>query len=511
MQLAPTRTHPTPDARPAHLVPLATRPVLLIAAAVTLVLILTSGRYGYFADELYFIAAGHHLAWGYVDQPPLVPLIALVADTAFPGSLLALRLPSAVVAGAGVLVTALVTRELGGDRRAQLIAAGAWAVAGQTLGAGHLLATSSFDPFLWTVVLWLLTRWVRQQGDGAANDRLLLGAGLVTAVAVQVKLLIPVFWLVLAVVVVRTGPRELLRRGQLWLGAAITAVTAAPTLHWQASHGWPQLEVSEAIAAENWYGPWALPLSVAGAGLVGAVLVCFGFWRLIRSPVLRRYRFLGWRTAGVAILFVMTGARPYYLAGFYGLLFAVAAVEWDSRRCKRIPMSTSTFTAPAAATVFTLPVLPVQAIPAFDVVGTSSVGWPELTATVANVSRRVPEPAPVITEDYWSASAIAHFGPQHGITSVHSASRGFWHFGRPPDQTRQAIYVGGSEEFLRRHFGSVQRMTTVDTHVPSTYEGTPVWLVENPEQPWHQLWSQLWHIGLHHDDRETPRPNEPAP
>ncbi len=185
-------------------------PVLVVAAAVGVLLTAVSGRYGYFGDELYFIAAGHHLAWGYADQPPMLPLIALAMDTIAPGSLPVLRIPATLATVAGIVLTALLAREFGGGRRAQLIAAGAFALSPNFLGTGHLLATSTVDPALWTALTWLLVRWVRTRKDG-----LLIAAGVVTAVAIQVKFLVVAFWAVAIVAVLVFGPRDLLRRPAL--------------------------------------------------------------------------------------------------------------------------------------------------------------------------------------------------------------------------------------------------------------------------------------------------------
>ncbi|WP_232376720.1 ArnT family glycosyltransferase [Amycolatopsis aidingensis] len=200
----------TPAAPP----PLARWPVLAVAGATGLVLLATSARIGYFGDELYFLASGrYHLEWGYADQPWLLPVLALAMDTLAPGSVLVLRLPAMIVTVLGVLLTALIAREFGGGRKAQLLAAGAYAISFQLLASGHLLATSTIDPFLWTLTTWLVVRWVRTRAD-----RLLLCAGLATAVAMQGKFLIVFFWLALGAVVLLTGPRELLRRPALWAG-----------------------------------------------------------------------------------------------------------------------------------------------------------------------------------------------------------------------------------------------------------------------------------------------------
>ncbi|MET1074586.1 MAG: glycosyltransferase family 39 protein, partial [Umezawaea sp.] len=214
------------------------QPVSVVASLMGTVMLIFSSRLGYFGDELYFIGAGARLDVNFADQPPLVPLLAHVMNDLGGGSLVVLRLPSVLMMMAGVVVTALIARELGGGPGAQLIAAGAFAVSPNFLIGGTLLATSTVDPLLWTVVTWLLVRWVRGR-----DDKVLLWAGAVTAVGIQAKYLIVFLWVAVLVGVLIAGPRELLRRPLLWVGAAIPLVTGLPGLVWQARHGWPGLEM----------------------------------------------------------------------------------------------------------------------------------------------------------------------------------------------------------------------------------------------------------------------------
>ena len=123
-----------------------------LAGGVVLLLLSVAGRYGYHRDELYFLRAGREPAFGYVDQPPLSPLLAHAADALFGGSLVGLRLPSALAAGLTVLCTGLIARELVGGRSAQALAAGCMAVSAILLATGHLLSTTTFDLLGWTVL-----------------------------------------------------------------------------------------------------------------------------------------------------------------------------------------------------------------------------------------------------------------------------------------------------------------------------------------------------------------------
>ena len=137
----------------------------------------------------------------------------------------------------------------------------------------------------------------------------------------------PALWAGVAALVL--GPREVFRRPALWAGAGIALLAMLPYVLWQARHGWPQLEMREVVAAENWWGPAYVPVALLCAGIAGAGLLCLGTWALLRSPELR---FLGWTFLGVTAAFVVGNGRPYYVAGFFGLLFAAGAVQLQRRR-----------------------------------------------------------------------------------------------------------------------------------------------------------------------------------
>src|SRR3954447_4194481 len=125
-----------------HRPPVAAGPLAATLVGVVALLMATAGRYGFHRDELYFMEAGHHLAWGYDDQPPLTPLIARIATGLFGASPAGLRVPSALAMAACVLLTALIARELGGGRRAQVVAAGSLAASGM-IYMGHIVSTTT--------------------------------------------------------------------------------------------------------------------------------------------------------------------------------------------------------------------------------------------------------------------------------------------------------------------------------------------------------------------------------
>ena len=154
--------------------PVAWRSLAIAAGVFAVVLVAFSGRYGYHRDELYFLVIGGHPAWGYADQPPLIPFLAH-------GDGLHLRrlarhaaVPPALAGAAVTFVTGLIAGSSGGRGISQLLAALCMAVASVNVAAGHLAGTTAFDLLGWTVVTWLLMRAIRdgaRSGSGSDSQR----------------------------------------------------------------------------------------------------------------------------------------------------------------------------------------------------------------------------------------------------------------------------------------------------------------------------------------------------
>src|SRR3954447_23002257 len=138
----------------ASLAPLAIKPLAGILVGLFALLMVTGNSYGFHRDELYFMQAGHHPAWGYDDQPPLTPLVARAATAIFGATPTGLRVPSALALGACVLLAGLSARELGAERRGQVVASASLAASG-ALFIGHLVSTTTYDFLAWTALVYL--------------------------------------------------------------------------------------------------------------------------------------------------------------------------------------------------------------------------------------------------------------------------------------------------------------------------------------------------------------------
>ncbi|KAA8888784.1 glycosyltransferase family 39 protein [Nocardia colli] len=483
-------------------------PVIVVAVATAAILIARASRYGYFGDELYFLAAGRRLAVGYVDQGPLIPLVARVADVLAPDSLVVLRLPSILMAVGGIFVAAALAREFGGRVGAQLLACIAYAACPFAITQSATLSTFAFDATLSAMMLWLVVAWVRLQ-----RDRLVLAAALVAAIDVQVKLLLPVLLVGIVLGVAMFGPREVVRRPAVWIAAFVVAVALTPGLLWQSARSWPQLEMGAVIRAEQLAatgGSFGLPVQFATlAGLLGTLLALYGFWGLPHRPALAQYRFLT-VVALIQVGFVLvSGGRPYYLAALLPVLFAAGAVTTQDTvpprwwRGSAIALTAVTVTI-AAVVVLALPQQVSRlSEPTADQRELSTrlrfygtTGWPELITAVTDAYTQI-DPAErgrtaIITQTYWQAAAIDQLG---SLPPAYSPNRGFAYFGAPPDSATTILYVtvGDAEPTLRPLFSQLHALTRADDPLgfPGISRGVTVWRGDGPTRPWSETWPHL--------------------
>ena len=480
---------------------------MLVAAGVTLVLAAFASGYGPHRDELYFVAAGRHLDWAYADQGVLTPLIGCAMSELSAGSLTVLRLPSALAAGLVVALTALLTRELGGGRRAQTIAAASAAVSAIVLVTGHWLSTSTFDLLAWTALTWLVVRAVR-----SGDDRLWLVAGVVLGAGLMNKPLPAFLAFGLLAGVVIAGPRRLLRNPYVWAGVAIALVLWSPWIAWQASNGWPQLDVSRSIAdggstsSEPW---WAIvPFQVLLASPPLAPLWIAGLVSLFRAPALRDVRFLAWAWVVLAVVFMVTAGKPYYLAGLLPALIAAGSLQVDgwlergSVRVRRALLAFAVVSGGAVGLVIALPVLAQEdlgrVLALNEDVG-ETIGWPDLARTVDGVARDLPDAARavILTSNYGEAGALERYGPALGLPPVYSGHNAYADWGPPPAGSEPVIVVGLPPGELAEHLRGCRVAARIDNRagIENEEQGRVVMVCAGPRGSWASRWPGLRRLG----------------
>ena len=314
--------------------------VWVVAGLLVVGLMVVAGRYGFHRDEYYFVVAGEHPAVAAPDNPMLVPYLAAGWYALVGGNVWAFRILPALAAGSYVVIGALIGREFSSSRAHQLGAAAATALLAIVLATGHLFGTTIFDMLATAAALWMLVRALRADPQRWAPW---IGFGVLTGVAMEIKVLAALVMVCCLVGVLALGPRRSLATAKPWISAAIALVLAAPNLLWQAAHGWPELVIAQNIAS----GGSGSSTSRAGLILVTVLeigpMICsvlvIGVVRLLRMPW--RHEGYGWLAAVFLIFLVLmlaSGGKAYYPAAFYPALMAAGAwpvVDWARRRSWR--------------------------------------------------------------------------------------------------------------------------------------------------------------------------------
>ncbi len=504
------RVRPVPPADLIRPVPprVAWAPVGLVTAGAAALLLATLNGYDYHRDELYFRMLGQHPAWGYVDQPPLTPLLGRVSTAIFGDTLWALRLPSVLCMIAAALLVALLARELGGGRVAQPLAALA-VVSSFGLIGGHTLLTITPDLLVWSAVLLFAVRALRRD-----EPRWWLGVGVVTGVGLYNKHLVILLLLCLGAALLLVGPRRVLRSGWLWAGAGIALVLGAPNLVYQATHDWPQLTMAHALAEHK--GDEArltfVPLQLILLGPPLVPIWIAGLVSLLRNPTLRPVRALGVAYLVMCVLLLAIAGQPYYTTGLLYALYAagcVATERWLARATvgvrRRILVGAAVGLNVAVSAVIALPLLPVAVlaktpVPDINQVTRDQIGWPAYVRQVADVYHALSADeqvrAVIITGNYGEAGAIARYGPAQGLPAVYSGQNELWFLARPPESATVVIVLGvGRDRFFAERFGACAVVAKLDNGVgiDNEEQGVGVRVCRDPRRPWRELWPDFQH------------------
>ena len=482
-----------------------------------------SSDYEYFLDELYYLACAKRLAFGYIDHPPLAPLILRFQTAIFGDSVLSLRLLPALAASATVLVTGWMTHRLGGGRLAQAIAALSFIVAPVALILFGFFSMNCFEVLLWT----LATSLVLELNRGA-DAKLWLALGLVLGLAFENKHTSALLVAAIAIAILASPLRGHLRSRSLWLGATIALLLVLPNLYWQWSHDWVSLEFyanlnSESnIATAAWailadqilvMNPFTFPVWCGGLGFclfarggrhrpLGLIfLICLGSF--MASGASRPDRVVGvypvmFAAGGVWIEALAQSSGRRWLGGatltglsLAGLLMVPLSVPWPPSWMARIEAVASTNDSRREVGLSPIP-LPYA----------HRLGSREFVAAVATVYQGLSDSeradAVIVAGDFAHAGALELYGPRHSLPPVFSPHNNYYLWGPAADlRPSVVIAVALDTELLRESFESVVESGVYGCEYCMAWRtNLPIYLARGPRLTLAELWPEMRRIGL---------------
>ena len=491
----------------------------ILAAVKLLVHLITATNYGPFGDELYFMAAGEHLAWGYVDFPPLTAVQGWLARALFGESVFGIHILPALLGAGLVLLTGLIVHELGGKRFAQALAGLAVLVAGIYLYVNSYLSMNSVEPLIWMGCAWVLIRMIK-----TGNTRLWLAFGGLAGLGLLNKHTMLLFGAALIAGLLLTPARKLLWSKWLLLGGALAFLIFLPNLVWMIRHNFPFFELLANIRADQrnvalnplefiaqnafFLNPLTLPLWLAGLG-----------WFFAGASG-KAYRVLAWAYLITLVLLLVTDGRVYYLAPVYPALFAGGAVAiegWAGRRgwgwLKPVYLA-ALIASGLILAPFWLPLLPPQtyiryakAVPlgqpalendptgALPLLFADRFGWPEQVQAVAQAYQALPPDVRAKTaiwgNSYQQAGAVDFFGPALGLPKAIGGHLNYWYWG-PRGYTGESVLTLGEKlGDLSPLFAKCEQVGAVSHPYAMPRQRFPIYWCQGMKQSLQELWPQV--------------------
>lgn len=481
--------------------------LILLAAAKFVLHLLTNHQYGFHRDELAMLHDARNLAWGFVAYPPLTPFIGSIELALFGTSLVGFRFFSALAQSVVMVIAGLMAKELGGSRKAQILAAAGAGIGILTLIQGALFQYVAFD-FLWFVLLAYFTIRLLKSDD----PRWWLAMGAVIGLGMMTRYTMGVYAVSLVLATLVTPARKYLKSPWLWAGAALAFVIFLPNLIWQIQHDFISLEFQQAIherdvrigRADGYLpeqllmpNPFVLPFWIAG--------LLFYFRE-------SKYRMIGFMYLFPVTIFFLMQGRGYYPAPTYVMLVAAGMTVFDRWLGTLNPKPALLYrTLDWVAIILgfiiggalTLPIAPVNST-VWNITQevhndfAEEIGWRDLNEHVAEVYHALPAEersrAAIFAGNYGEAGAIELYGAEYGLPQVISPVDSFWMQGAPEETIDVLVVVGYSKESAETFFTSCELAGAVSNQygvMNDEAQLKDIFLCKGLRQPWAEMWDEM--------------------
>lgn len=480
--------------------------LIITTLCIFTILVLINHTYGFHQDELAFLDDGKHLAWGYVESPPFTPFLAFTALKLFGLSLFGVRLFAAIAVSLVMLLTGLITRELGGTRKVQIISAFAALTSPVLLFFASFFSYTTFDYLWWVLTAYMLIKLLKSE-----NPRWWIGIGLVIGLGVLTKYTILVLATGIAIGIIVTPARRYLKSPWLWGGVVLSLVIFLPNVIWQIQHHFISLKFLKSIHSRDIHeGRTAgfLPQQFDNTSIAALLFWIAGLYFYLFSPSGKRYRLIGIVYLVSFTILFLTQGRQYYAAPLYPMLIAAGAVFITSRISPLLKAILYRFTI-IVGIVMILIMLPLGTVNSSwwkfsaskNIQLRDEIGWPDLVTTVdkiySSLSEKEKNNTGILAANYGIAGAIDLYGQQYGLPEVISGVNSYWLRGYPKPSPKILIVVGVPSKTIEKQ--KIFTKCRLAGHVTNKFgvmndealSNPDIYICSNPIKPWSEFWNSL--------------------
>ncbi len=489
--------------------------------------------YGIFRDELYYIVCGRRLAWGYLDNQPVIAVLARASDALFGHDRLwAFRLVPSAAGAVKVLLTGLITRSLGGKRSAQTLAMIAVIGAPEYLGVDTILSMNCLEPVFWMTAMLAMLELAKGPVNRVRTAWWLV-FGIAGGLALETKLSGAFFLLCLLAGLLVTPQRRLLSDCRAGAGVGLLLLIELPNFLWQLHRGFPTLQWLVAASHEHKdivLGPgeflWQQMLVMIP---FSAVIWIAGLGWLLVSRRARPFRFAGAAAALFIALMIVLHAKIYYVVPVYPVLFAAGAVFWygvvarapvkHRRLWAALPVAYMGSFALAAWywMPVVLPIVPPSQYATWEhrlhfrpeetenfqhsrlpQLLADMTSWPGFVEQVAAAYNSLPAAMRhgsegqlgIYCTNYGEASAVDVFGGLYGLPASISGHQHYWYWGSRGELHDSIVVVGQHREDIEKAYRDVRPIGVIHTPYAMPFEnGATIWLAHGRLRSPAEIWA----------------------
>jgi Dolichyl-phosphate-mannose-protein mannosyltransferase len=512
-----------------------------LAALKLLIHFIFNSNYGYFRDELYFLACAEHLSWGYPDHSPMVAIMAKASRVLLGDSLFAIRFFPAVAGAFKVFLTALLVKEFGGKRFATFLACLCVICAPTYLAIDNLLSMNSLEPVFWMLCVYFAiraTKETRSEERGTLNENQTqhsalstqhsynwLFFGLFAGLGLMNKHSMIFFGASIVAGLLLTNKRKVFLDKYFWLGGVIAFLIFLPNIIWQIQNDFATLELLRNVQATGKNVEMS-PLGFFISQIMGLLPLTFPLWIVgiyffLFDKNGAKFRFLGIAYIVLFAMMIYLKAKDYYLIPVYPMLFAGGAVFWEQLIEKIRALRFLKYVYPVLilglaiiVAPVVMPILPVETLIAYQkAIGYKppktevshdapiqqifgdQFGWQDLAEKTAEVYNSLPPEerakAGILAGNYGEAGAIDFFGGRYGLPKAISGHQSYFIWG-PRDYTGEVLIVlGARKEEAEKRCESVEEKTEINHPYSPSYEKYKILVCRKTRKPLPEIWQQL--------------------
>ncbi|NQU67907.1 MAG: glycosyltransferase family 39 protein [Candidatus Marinimicrobia bacterium] len=498
----------------------ATAILIYLSAVKFLIPFLTHSDFEFHRDEFLYMAMADYLSWGFMEVPPSIAVFAKFTFWLFGNSLIAVRFFPALTGAFTVFLVGLITREMGGKRFAQFLAATAYLVSLIYLRINLFFMPVTFETFYFVLGVYAFVRILKTD---APKWWIILGV--VTGLSMLNKYSMLLFGFGVAVGLLFTPHREKFKNKWLWISAIIVLLIWLPNLAWQHSLGWPFFEHMRVLSATQLsnINPITFLLVQMLINLYADPIWLLGLFFLFRSPEGSLYRPLGWMYVSILTVLLLLSGKIYYLAPAYPMLFAAGSVFIEGfahRKSKNwVKPAISGFLILGSMTMLPIafPLASVDGLIKYFEFGSKYMGikealrwedgqfyelpqdyadmqgWEGMAATIASTYYSLPDSdrvkCTIFASNYGEAGALNYYAEKYKIPKAISQNGSFWLW-KYGEATGEVIITVGFDEGIKDFFTEVYPGEQFK-YEHAREDGIPIFIGYQLTMSMNELWDYL--------------------